>query len=73
MYPATLPASKELLGAPEWHPFEHAVWPIAELLVPFLSGPDVDGQVLYTLLTMKASGFAREAEPLIQTKTGSGA
>jgi hypothetical protein len=26
----TLPTSKELLGQPEWYPFEHEAWPIGE-------------------------------------------
>jgi len=29
-WPPTLPASKELLGAPEWYPFEHEAWGIGE-------------------------------------------
>jgi hypothetical protein len=116
-YPATLPASKELAGAPEWYSFEREAWPIgesirrafaknpklkrkdavlarvvevarcrnlrrgrqpfvmalgfvaarsyAETLVPLLSDPDIDGQVLFTLLKMKAPGFAREVALLL--------
>lgn len=37
----------------------------AEALVPFLSDPDVNGQVLFTLIKMKAPGFAREVTPLL--------
>ena len=29
-FPPTLPLSKELLGAPEWYPFETQAWPIGE-------------------------------------------
>lgn len=29
-FPATLPPSKELFGAPEWYSFERKVWPIDE-------------------------------------------
>jgi hypothetical protein len=29
-FPPTLPPSKELLGAPEWYPFEHQAWPIGD-------------------------------------------
>jgi hypothetical protein len=29
-FPPTLPESKELLGAPEWYPFELEAWPIGE-------------------------------------------
>jgi hypothetical protein len=36
----------------------------ADTVAPFLSDPDVDGQVLDTLIKMKASGFAREVAPL---------
>jgi hypothetical protein len=36
-YPPTLPASKELLGAPDWHPFEQAAWPIGEAVRQALS------------------------------------
>ncbi|MDT8069153.1 MAG: hypothetical protein ROO76_13390 [Terriglobia bacterium] len=33
-------------------------------LVPMLSDVDVDGQVLHTLLKMKAPGFASDVRPL---------
>ena len=118
-FPPTLPPSKELSGAPEWYPFEHAAWPIgenirrafvenprlkknddvlakvaevatyrnlrrgrqsfvmalgflaarryADALAPFLSDPDVDGQVLDTLIKMKASGYARQAISLLHS------
>jgi hypothetical protein len=39
----------------------------AKTLAPFLRDPDVDGQVLKTLIKMKASGFASEVEPLLQS------
>jgi hypothetical protein len=38
----------------------------AKTLSPLLRDPDVDGQVLDTLIKMKASGFASEVEPLLQ-------
>jgi len=118
-YPATLPPSKELLGAPEWHSFEHEAWPIGEsirrafrenpklkrkdavlakvmevatcrnlrrgrqsfimalgfvaaekhakTLIPFLNDGDVAGQVVHTLIKMKAAGFAGEVAPLLQS------
>ena len=37
----------------------------AQDLVPHLSDPDVDGQVLWTLVKMRASGFGREVAPLL--------
>lgn len=36
----------------------------ADRLVPFLTDPDVDGQVVHTLLKMKAAGFADQVRPL---------
>jgi hypothetical protein len=39
----------------------------AKTLSTFLQDPDVGGQVLYTLVKMKASGFASEVEPLLQS------
>jgi len=39
----------------------------AKSLAPFLSDLDVDGQVLFTLIKMKAPGFAPEVEPLLQS------
>lgn len=39
----------------------------AEALAPFLSDRDVDGQVLDTLIKMKAPGFTREADSLLQS------
>ena len=39
----------------------------AEALAPFLSDQDVDGQVLDTLIKMKASGFSREVNSLLQS------
>ena len=29
-YPPDLPTKPELLGAPDWHPFEHAAWTLGE-------------------------------------------
>ncbi|MGB9474038.1 MAG: hypothetical protein WCE87_03095 [Candidatus Udaeobacter sp.] len=118
-FPDTLPASKELLGSPEWYPFELEAWPIGESvrtafvrsprlkkrqnvlakvadvatyrnlrrgrqsfvmalgfvaacqyagrLAVFLSDPDVDGQVLDTLIKMKAPGHAREVTLMLQS------
>lgn len=118
-YPPTLPPSKELLGAPDWYPFEHEAWPLgdsirrafvqnprlkknraalqkvlevascrnlrrgrqsfimalgfvaarqhAKTLAPFLRDLDVDGQVVYTLIKMKAPDFVSEVEPLLQS------
>jgi len=118
-YPSTLPSSAKLLGAPEWHAFEHEAWPIGESirrafvknprlkkndlllsrvaqvatcrnlrrgrqsfilalgfaaarkyapdLAPFLSDPDVDGQVLDTLIKMKAPGFAGKVRFLLNS------
>jgi hypothetical protein len=37
----------------------------AERLAAFLGDPDVDGQVLHTLIKMRASGYTREAELLL--------
>ena len=37
----------------------------AERLAPRLGDPDVDGQVLHTLIKMRASGYTREAELLL--------
>jgi hypothetical protein len=39
----------------------------ADVLVPFLSDPDVDGQVLYALTRMKAPQFAREVASLLHS------
>jgi hypothetical protein len=39
----------------------------AKTLTPFLSDPDVGGQVIYTLIKMKASGFVPEVEPLLES------
>ena len=118
-FPHTLPASKELLEAPEWYPFELEAWPVgesvrhaficsprlkkrenilakvadvatyrnlrrgrqsfvmalgfvaachyAERLAVFLGDPDVDGQVLDTLIKMKAPGHAREVTLMLQS------
>ena len=118
-WPDTLPASKKLLGAPEWYLFEHETWAIGESirrafvqhphwkkktfltskvvevatsrnlrrgrqsfimalgftsacphapsLVAFLSDPDVNGQVIDTLLKMRAGGFAHAVAPLVQS------
>jgi hypothetical protein len=114
---AALPASKELLGAPEWYPFESQAWPLGEhirlafakyrtlrtrsafsrvvevcldrtlrrgrqsfvmalefpqarefasALLPLLSDSDVDGQVVGTLLKMRAYGYANQVQPLLQ-------
>lgn len=37
----------------------------ARALSAFLGDPDVAGQVIYTLIKMKAPGFARNVEPLL--------
>jgi hypothetical protein len=39
----------------------------AKTLSPFLTDPDVDGHVVYTLIKMKAPGFISEVEPLLQS------
>jgi hypothetical protein len=39
----------------------------AKTLSRFLNDPDVDGQVVYTLIKMKAPGFIPEVEPLLQS------
>jgi hypothetical protein len=39
----------------------------AKTLSPFLSDPDDDGHVVYTLIKMKAPGFISEIEPLLQS------
>jgi len=119
-WPPTLPASKELLGAPEWYPFEHEAWAIGESirrtfvqhagmkkktaliskvaevatcrnlrrgrqsfimaigfvaacthassLVAFLDDPDVDGQVVHTLLKMRAGGFGEDVASLLHSE-----
>lgn len=40
----------------------------AKTLIPSLSDPDVDGQVIDTLIKMKAPGFAHEVAPLLHSK-----
>jgi len=40
----------------------------ADAIVPFLSDPDVHGQVVYTLIKMKAPGFGREVAPLTHSE-----
>jgi len=119
-WPPDLPASKELLGAPEWYPFERNAWAIGESirrafvqyprlkkktvltskiaevatcrnlrrgrqsfvmamgfvaarsyaaeLVPFLGDTDVDGQVVYTLLKMRAGGHALAVGALLRSE-----
>jgi hypothetical protein len=119
-WPITLPASKELLGEPEWYSFEHAAWALGEsvrrafvqhphlknkpaliskivevatcrnlrrgrqsfimaigfvaacsyasALTGSLDDQDVDGQVVYTLLKMRAGGFAHAVAPLITSE-----
>ncbi len=42
--------------------------PYADDISPFLSDKDIDGQIVDTLLKMKADGHAREVEPLVQSK-----
>jgi hypothetical protein len=37
----------------------------AEILAPFLSGPEIDGQVLDTLIKMKVFGYTAEIEKLL--------
>jgi hypothetical protein len=39
----------------------------ADAVAPFLSYPDVDGQVLKTLIEMKAPGYTREAISLLHS------
>jgi hypothetical protein len=119
-YPPTLPASSDLLGAPDWYPFERDAWPIGEdirqafirdpklkkndivmsrlvdvatcrnlrrgrqsfimalgfvgarehaaRLAESLNDDDVAGQVLDTLLKMKAPGFSARVRPLLQAR-----
>ena len=118
-HPPTLPTSKELLGAPEWYPFEREAWaigesvrrafaqhprlkknasliskvaevatcrnlrrgrqsfimamgfvsacPFAASLLASLNDPDVDGQVVHTLLKMRANGCARSMGHLLHS------
>jgi hypothetical protein len=40
----------------------------AQDLVPFLNDEDVDGQVVGTLLKMRAAGYGREVRPLLDSK-----
>jgi hypothetical protein len=40
----------------------------AQNLVPFLSDPDVDGQILDTLIKMKAPGFAQDVALLLNSE-----
>lgn len=42
-----------------------AARPYASSLIEFLDDPDVDGQVVYTLLRMRADGFAHAVAPLL--------
>ena len=39
----------------------------ADAVAPFLGDPDVDGQVLNTLIKMKAQGYTREATSLLHS------
>jgi hypothetical protein len=39
----------------------------ADALASFLNDPDVDGQVLDTLIKMKAPGYARQASSLLHS------
>ncbi|MGH2397835.1 MAG: hypothetical protein ACRDFW_12835, partial [bacterium] len=41
--------------------------PYAGALAPSLADPDVDGQVIYTLIKMKAPGFAQLVTPLLNS------
>ena len=118
-FPPTLPAPKELSGAPGWYSFELAAWPIgerirrtfvekprlkkqyavlakvaevatcrnlrrgrqsfimalgfvaarefADTVAPFLSDPDVGGQVLDTLIKMKVPGYTQRAVSLLHS------
>jgi hypothetical protein len=40
---------------------------ISGRLVPFLSDPDIDGQVVNTLLKMRAMDFSAQVRPLLQS------
>ncbi len=40
----------------------------AERLIPLLRDPDVDGQVVDTLLKMKAGSYGREVAPLLRAR-----
>ena len=40
----------------------------ASELVPFLADSDVDGQVVHTLLKMRAAGYSRSVAPLLQSE-----
>ena len=40
----------------------------AEALIPFLSDSDVDGQIIYTLLKMRASGHAHAVRGLLESE-----
>jgi len=42
-----------------------AAAPVAGRLVPFLADPDIDGQVVDTLLKMRAGGYAQQVRPLM--------
>src|SRR5450830_896429 len=119
-YPPTLPAKHELLGAPDWYPFEHEAWPVGEAIrhafkahpslkrdsraieavlhviehrhlrrgrqsfvmaisfvaarpfaprvAAFLADPDIDGQVIRTLIGMKAAGYADAVRPHLSAR-----
>ena len=41
--------------------------PFASSLVASLNDPDVDGQIVHTLLKMRAEGFAHAVAPLVQS------
>jgi hypothetical protein len=45
-----------------------AAYQYASALVPFLSDSDVDGQVVHTLLKMRAGGYAEAVAPLLQSE-----
>jgi hypothetical protein len=53
-FPPTLRPVKELAGAPEWHAFEHAAWPLGESIRQAFSGD--------RRLRRKANLLARVAE-----------
>jgi hypothetical protein len=45
-----------------------AACPHASSLAGLLGDPDVNGQVVYTLLKMKVGGFANDVAPLLQSE-----
>ena len=49
-HPPDLPTKPELLGAPDWHPFEHAAWALGEDVRQALKrAPSLNGTVPYSI------------------------